>query len=178
MLSLQRHDTSLGKLVLFHEKHGRERRVTAFAFPFKFRCDADKLNEIAKGLRDSIFRSPEAGDQQQLVGETKYTIVVCPELKPSELSQQFTGYEMTLTPRGSESDEDSGFLFLCEVKLASFSVQPYEGGMCDVSFTATCRVELEDEAVPALRYSEVGDVILTLVPPTVQPQADPDRDED
>lgn len=178
MLRLDRHETSLGKLVLIHEKHGREKRVTAFAFPFKFRCDADKLNEIARGLRDSIFRSPEVGDQQQLVGETRYTVVVCPDLKPSELSQQFTGYEMIITPRGSESDDDPHSLFLVDVKLASFSVQPYEGGMCDVSFTATCRVELEDEAVPALRYSEVGDVILTLVPPTVQPQADPDADED
>jgi len=175
MLSLQRHDTALGKLTLIHEKHGREKRVTAFAFPFKIRCTADKLNEIARGLRDSIFRSPEAGDQQQLVGDTQYTIVVCPELKPSELSQQFTGYEMFISPRGSESDEDADTLFLVDVKLASFSVQPYEGGMCDVSFTATCRVDLDDEAVPALRFSEVGDVILTLVPPTVQ-QTDPDED--
>lgn len=176
MLSLQRHEASLGKIVNNHEKHGKVKRVTAFAFPFKIRCGADKLNEIARGLRDSIFRSPEAGDQQQLVGETQYTIVVCPELKPSELSQQFTGYEMVITPRGSDSDEDRESLFLVDVKLASFSVQPYEGGMCDVSFTATCRVGLDEDAVPALRFSEVGDVILTLVPPTVQ-QADPDDNE-
>lgn len=173
MLSLQRHEAFLGKIVNNHEKHGKVKRVTAFAFPFKIRCTADKLNEIARGLRDSIFRSPEAGDQQQLVGDTQYTIVVCPELKPSELSQQFTGYEMLITPRGSESDSDPEALFLIDVKLASFSVQPYEGGMCDVSFTATCRVDLDDEAVPALRFSEVGDVILTLVPPSVQ-QTDPD----
>jgi len=176
MLSLKRQETTLGKLTLNHEKHGRERRVTAFAFPFKFRCGADKLNEIARGLRDSIFRSPEAGDQQQLVGDTQYTIVVCPELKPSELSQQFTGYEMFISPRGSESDEDADTLFLVDVKLDSFSVQPYEGGTCDVCFTAKCRVGLNDEAVPALRFSEVGDVILTLVPPSVQQQTDPDDD--
>lgn len=175
MLTLQRHDATLGKLNLIHEKHGREKRVTSFAFPLKIRCSADKLNEIARGLRDSIFRSPVAGDQQQL-GENLYTIVVCPELKPSELSQQFTGYEMIVTPRGSESDEDAESLFLVDVKLASFSVQPYEGGMCDVSFTATCRVGLDEDAVPALRFSEIGDVVLTLVPPTVQ-QADPDGDE-
>lgn len=177
MLSLQRHEAFLGKVVNNHEKHGKVKRVTAFAFPFKIRCTADKLNEIARGLRDSIFRSPEAGDQQQLVGETQYTIVVCPELKPSELSQQFTGYEMFISPRGSGSDEDADTLFLCDVKLASFSVQPYEGGMCDVSFTATCRVDLALDAVPALRFSEVGDVILTLVPPTVQPQEDPFENE-
>lgn len=177
MLSLQRHEAFLGKVVNNHEKHGKVKRVTAFAFPFKIRCTADKLNEIARGLRDSIFRSPEAGDQQQLVGETQYTIVVCPELKPSELSQQFTGYEMFISPRGSESDEDADTLFLVDVKLASFSVQPYEGGMCDVSFTATCRVDLALDAVPALRFSEVGDVILTLTPPTVQQQTDPDDNE-
>ena len=177
MLSLSRHEAKLGKLTYNHEKHGREKRVSAFAFPYSFRCTSAKLDEIAKGLREAIFRRPIAGDQQQLVGDVDYTVVICPDLKPSELSQQFTGYEMTISPRGSESDDDGEALFLVDVKLSSFSVQPFEGGMCDVSFTATCRIDLFNEAVPAMRFSEMGDVLLTLTPPTVVPQEDPDGDD-
>jgi hypothetical protein len=177
MLSLTRAEATLGKIVNNHEKHGREKRVTNFAFPLQFRCKADKLDEIARGLCASLFRKPEAGDQQELVGETEFTVVNCPDLKPSTLSQQYTGYEMTLTPRGSESDDDEGALFLVDVKLGSFSIQPYEGGMCDVSFTATARIDLETEAVPALRLNEAGDVLVTLTPPT-KPQTTDDEEGD
>lgn len=175
MLNLQRHEASLGKLNLIHERHGREKRATAFSFPFTFRCKADKLDELARGLRESIFRKPVAGDQQQLVGETDYSIVICPEMKPCELSLNFTGYEMTITPRGSESDSDDDALFLADVKLDKFTVQPYEGGMCDVTFTACARINLGLDAAPALAFSEVGDVVLSLTPPT-RP-ADPEDDE-
>ena len=176
MLSLQRAEATLGKIVNNHEKHGREKRVTNFAFPFEFRCRAEKLDEIARGLCASLFRKPEAGDQQELMGETEFTVVNCPDLKPSTLSQQYTGYEMTISPRGSESDDDGDALFLVDVKLSSFSIQPYEGGLCDVSFTATARIDLDTEAVPALRFSEVGDVLLTLTPPS-RPTVEPDTDE-
>ena len=176
MLSLNRHQAALEKIVNNHEKHGKK-KVTAFSFPFRFRCDSDFLESISKGLRDSIYRKPQAGDQQSLIGETKYTVLICPELAGYSLTHEFTGFEMAITPAGSESNDDPAALFLVDVKLGAFHIKPYDGGSCDVSFKATCRIDLDQDAVKALRYNEVGDVILTLVPPTVQPQTDPDADD-
>ena len=175
MFALDRCRAALEKIVNNHEKHGKK-RVTAFSFPLKFRCDSESLEDILKGLRDSIYRKPKAGDQQSLIGETKYTVLNCPQIDGYSLSQEFTGFEMVISPAGSESNDDPDALFLVDVKLGGFHVKPYEGGTCDVSFKATCRINLEEDAVSALRYNEIGDVVLTLVPPTVQ-QADPDGDE-
>lgn len=176
MLALNRAQAQLGKITNIHEKHGREKRVTAFGFPFTVRCTSNTLDDIARGLREAIFRRPDSGDQQALIGETEYTVVVCPDLKPMQLSQEFPGYEMTITPQGSESDQDEDALFLVDVKLASFSVQPYDGGMCDVSFTATARINLEEDAVLALRLNELRDVMLTLTPPTAPEPSETETD--
>ena len=177
MLTLKRHIAEHGTIVNLHEKHGKAKK-TGFAFPLTFRCDADTLETICKGWRDSLFRKAGSGEQAGLLSENEYSNVICPELENSAIGSNFTGYEVTMTALGSESDDDESALFLCDVKLASFRCKPYEGGVCDVSFTATCTIDLDTEAVPALKFNEIGKVLLSLTPPEIGGESSEDEDDE
>lgn len=159
------------------EKHGKERKLAA-DFKLSMKIPSDDLNEIEPGLRESLFRTPQSGDQLQLVDENaaRFTVLKHPLLEPQVLKQKFPGYELTIAPPGTEGDAEGENLFLPDVELKKFTIEPHDGGSCTVSVTASAQID-RDDAAWALGFLVDGDVLLTLTPPKLQAQSDPDADE-
>ena len=99
-----------------------------------------------------------------------------PLLEPQRLRQKFPGYELTISPPGTEATDTGEDLFLPDVELKKFAIEPHDGGSCVVQVTASSEIDREDAAF-ALGFLIDGDVLLTLTPPKLQMQADPDQDE-
>lgn len=175
MFKTDRHNSSLTNVNVRIERHGDERKLAA-DFRLQLKTSADALNDIEPRLRESLFRTPQAGDQMQLVGqESNYVIVNHPLAEPTKLRHKFPGYEMTFAPPGSESNDEGDALFLADVELKRFVVEAHEGGSATVGVTGSALIDVNDAAF-ALGFLVDGDVLLTLTPPS-RPTVEPDTDE-
>lgn len=177
MFNPQRHTAVLTNVNVRIENHGTE-RVLACDFKLTLKIPSDDLNEIEPGLRESLFRTPQSGDQLQLVDDNaaRFTVLKHPLLEPQVLRQKFPGYELTIAPPGTEPDDTAEDLFLADVELKKFTIEPHDGGSCTVKVTASSRID-RDDAAWALGFLVDGDVLLTLTPPKLQAQTDTDADD-
>ena len=69
MFNPQRQTAVLTNVNTRIELHGKDRKL-AIDFRFSLNIPSDDLNAIEPGLRESLFRTPQSGDQLQLVDET------------------------------------------------------------------------------------------------------------
>lgn len=165
MFQTDRHHAKLTNVNTRIENHGDERKLAA-DFKLTMKVGADSLNYIEPRLRESLFRQPAAGDQPQLVGKaSEFTVVNHPLAEPLKLRHKFPGYEMTLAPMGSDSNDDGDALFLADGEVKRFVVEAHEGGTSTVSLTCSAQIDKNDAAY-SLGFLIDGDVLLTLTPPT------------
>ena len=163
MFGLDKHDCSIGNVNQRIERHGDER---ALAADIKFSTTAGNviLDSLEKGLKEALFRKPNRGEQQDIPGIGQaLTAVKFPNLEPQRLSHEFSGYELTIDGMLEASEP----IFLADVKLKKFVIEPLEGGSVGLTFTASANVEPSDLA----ELSEAlirEDVRVTLTPPAKQ----------
>lgn len=171
MFQLDKHDASLSNLNTRIERHGDE-RVLAVDMKFSTKANNSILDSLGKGLRESLFRKPSKGEQQDLpsIGEA-LSAVRHPYLEPMRLSHEFTGYELVLSGLLDSTEE----LPFVDVKLKKFTIAPLEGGSVELTFTASINAtpdELSELSVALVRE----DVRLSLVPPTKQAGVEEQRE--
>lgn len=164
MFSLDKNNTKVTHLSLRIERHGEERKP---ACDIKLSVDvpAERLNDLHPGLCESLYRQPSKGDQISLIdkaAEKAFTVVRHPCLEPQKLKQKFPGYEATLAPQGEEAG-----IFLADVEIKNFTIEPHEGGSTTISFTASTLVD-EDEIAELLTRLQAEDATVTLTPPSRQ----------
>src|SRR5690606_26569425 len=102
---------------------------------------AERLNDIAPGLCESLFRKPAKGDQLPLVEvgkkpEPGFTVLKIPGLEPLQLKQRFPGYELTIA-----SDNDSLGLFFADGEVKNFTIKAHDGGTANVKFSVGVHIE-------------------------------------
>lgn len=170
MFGLTDHNVSVTNLNLRVEKHGDERKP---ACDIRIVADisSERLNEISPGLCESLFRKPGPGDQLPLVEvgkkpEPGFTALKHPGLEPSRIKQKFPGYELQLVPPTGDAEDA---LFLADVEVKNFTIEPHEGGSTAVTFTASSLVD-EDEIAALLAFLRDEDAVATLTPPKSQAQ--------
>lgn len=164
MLALTQHNASLSNLNIRIERHGDERELAA-DLKLSMSVAGSVLNDIEKGLHDSLFRMPaSAGEQPDLIDPALLTAVKFPHLKPLELTHKFPGYEAEV---GQDLEESA--LFLADLELKKIAVKPLEGGSAELSFTLSGNIDPDDASVlTELLVRE--DVVLSIKPPA-RPQA-------
>lgn len=168
MLQLNQSEATLGNLNTRIERHGDEREL-AVDMKFSMKANNSILDSLGKGLRESLFRKPSKGEQQDLpqIGEA-LSAVRHPYLEPMKLSHEFTGYEVQID---GLLDSTNPLLFV-DVKLKKFTIAPLEGGSVELTFTASANVDPEE--LSALSDALIReDVRLTLTPPSKQEEQAP-----
>lgn len=170
MFSLDQHNGSITNLNLRAEKHGDENQP---ACDIKISVDLPSvgLDDISRGLCESLFRKPGAGDQLPLVEvgkkpEPGFTALRHPGLEPVKVKQKFPGYELDV--RGPNDDTD---LFFADAEVKNFSIDAREGGTATVTFSVGVHVD-EDDIAGLLPFLRDPDAVLTLVPPKAAAQQD------
>lgn len=171
MFSLTKHSSAISNLNVRIERHGED-RVLAADLRISMAVENAAIDAIEPGLCESLFRAPGPGDQQSLIGPERLTAVKHPLLQPVKLSQEFTGYEVTISPIGD--DEDG--LFLADAKLKKFVIDPKEGGNAEISFTISTEVE-HAELADLSDFLVREDVALSLTPPKRAANDSADTDE-
>lgn len=168
MLQLNQSEATLGNLNTRIERHGDEREL-AVDMKFSMKANNSILDSLGKGLRESLFRKPAKGEQQDLptIGDT-LTAVRHPYLEPMKLSHEFTGYEVQID---GLLDSTNPLLFV-DVKLKKFTIAPLEGGSVELTFTASANVD-PDELSSLSEALVREDVRLTLTPPSKQEEQAP-----
>lgn len=161
MFNLEKQNGRVTNLNIRIERHGDERQP---ACDIKMVVDmpSERLDDIHPGLCLSLYRKPGKGDQIALIDKKSgdaYTEVRHPLLEPLKLKQKFPGYEATI----STGDEEG--LFLADVEIKNFTIDPHEGGSTTITFTASSTVD-RDEIGSLLEYLEGEDAVLSLVPPS------------
>lgn len=172
MLALNRHNASLSNLNIRTERHGDERELAA-DIKLTMNVAGPVLNDLERGLHESLFRQPGSGEQQDLIDPASLTAVKFPHINPLVLSHKFTGYEAAI----GFGDEEDSELFLADVEIKKITVQPLEGGSVEMSLTASANIESGDLAELA-RMLVGEDVCLSLTPPKAAAQIDPDAAND
>lgn len=168
MFSLNGSNVSVTNLNVRIERHGDERE-TACDVKLSVDVPAERLNDLSSGLCESLFRKPGKGDQMPLVEVGKkpdpgFTVLKHPGLEPQKLKQKFPGYELQV---GSNADAEP--LFLADVEVKNFTIEPHEGGSTTITFTASSEVD-DDEIGELLALLRGEDAVATLVPPKAQAQ--------
>lgn len=167
MLSLHQHNASLSNLNLRIERHGDERQLAA-DLKLTVNVAGPVLNDIERGLHESLFRKPAAaGEQPDLIDPALLTAVKFPLMEPVKLSHKFPGYEVEI------GDGDEEPLVLADVELKKISAQAIEGGSAELVFTLSAAID-EEEAAELTRLYVREDVVLSMTPPKAQAQQDPD----
>lgn len=161
MLALKQHNASLSNLNLRIERHGDERQLAA-DLKLSTNVAGSVLNDIERGLHESLYRQPGAGEQPDLIDPALLTAVKFPQMEPVRLSHKFPGYELEIV--GSEDDEP---VFLAGVELKKITAHPLEGGSAELTFTVSANVEPEDVHELTALYIR-DDVVISLKPPTVR----------
>lgn len=169
MLALQQHNASLSNLNLRIERHGDERQLAA-DLKLTMSVAGTVLNDIERGLHESLFRQPGAGEQPDLIDPALLTAVKFPLMEPVKLAHKFEGYEVEI---GDGEDEPGVF---ADVVLKKISARAIEGGSAELVFTLSVEID-EDEAAELTRLYVREDVALTLVPPKAQTQHDAANDD-
>lgn len=171
MLALKQHNASLSNLNLRIERHGDERQLAA-DLKLTMNVAGSVLNDIERGLHESLFRQPGSGEQQDLIDPSLLTAVKFPHMEPVRLSHKFPGYVLEIA-----GDEDDEPLFLADVELKKIAAHPLEGGSVELTFTLSANVEREDvDELTALYIRE--DVVLSVTPPQrAQPEVAANDDD-
>lgn len=162
MFQLSDHESSMTNLNSRIERHGDSREL-AVDLKFETKASNTVLDSLEKGLKESLFRKPGKGEQQELIEGNQLVAVKHTCLEPLRLSHEFAGYELTIEGALGVADP----IDLVDVKLKKFVITPMEGGSVGVSFTASANVdsgELADLSEALIRE----DVRLTLTPPSKQ----------
>lgn len=166
MLNLEKSNAKVTNLNLRAEKHGDENQP---ACDVKISVDlqAERLNDIAPGLCESLFRKPGKGDQLPLVEVGKkpdpgFTVVKHPGLEPVQLKQKFPGYEVSI----ARPEADDG-VFFADGEVKNFKITPHEGGTANVTFTVGVYVD-EDDIAGLLPFLRNPDAVVTLTPPKAE----------
>ena len=158
MFSLTKYHSAINHLNCRIERHGED-RVLAADLRISMTVENSAIDAIEPGLCESLFRRPGPGDQQSLIGPQSLTALKHPLLQPVKLSQEFTGYEVTIANIG----DDEG-LFLVDAKLKKFVIEPKEGGSAEISFTVSTEVD-RDELAELADFLVTEDIALSLTPP-------------
>jgi hypothetical protein len=170
MFGLKDSNARLTNLNVRCERHGEE-RATACDVKMVVDVEAARLNDLSPGLCESLFRKPGKGDQMPLVEVGKkqdagFTVLKHPGLEPQKLKQKFPGYELRLSPPDVDKE-----LFLADVEVKNFTIEPHEGGSTRITFTASSLVD-DDEIGELLALLREEDAIATLTPPKAQAQTE------
>lgn len=170
MFHLESSNATIINLNLRAEKHGDENQP---ACDIKVAVDLPsvRLNDIASGLCESLYRKPAKGDQLPLVevgkgAENQFTVLKHPGLEPLQLKHKFPGYELGIS---APEAEDGPFFADAEVK--NFKITPRDGGTATVSFSVGVEVNEEDVAA-LLPFLRNPDAEVTLTPPKSQTVAE------
>ena len=170
MFGLDKSNVSVSNLNVRCERHGDE-RATCCDVKMVVDVPAESLNALSPGLCESLFRKPAKGDQLPLVevgkkSEPGFTVIKHPGLEPQKLKQKFPGYELHLAAPESENE-----LFLADVEMKNFTIEPHEGGSTTITFTASSEVD-DEEIGELLALLRGEDAVATLVPPKAQAPAE------
>jgi hypothetical protein len=189
MFGLDHQQAKIGNLNFRAEKHGNE-RVPAIDLSISVDISSDALNNIAPGLRETMFRRPSRGDQLSLVSsndDAAYTQLRHPDLEPLALKGKFTGYELSIVeqvedePKEGEEPQVSWAQreFLTDVTLKAFEIEGREGGTCTVRFKASAS-HIDYDDLGGLARAVIDETaVLVLTPPSApQQQLEPDEGDD
>lgn len=142
------------------EKHGED-NVPAGDIKFEVTTHSSALDSFSPTFRKFLFCKPRVGEQPGLpfAEGDDLTSLAQPKLKPQRLTEEFTGYGLTIGS-GLDSVEP---LHLHDVKLSNFVFEPLNGGSVVISFNATCHpdAEVSGELCQMIQDS----VEITLTPP-------------
>jgi hypothetical protein len=172
MLAIDRHNASMSHLQIRIERHGDDRKLAA-DIKLSMNVHGTVLDDLERGLHESLFRKPGSGEQQDLIDPASLTAVKFPHIQPLVLSHKFTGYEASI----GFGDEEDVELFLADVEIKKITVQPLEGGSVEMTLTASANIDSDDVAELAILLV-AENVALTLTPPKAAAQIDPDAAND
>ena len=95
MFQLSDHESSMTNLNSRIERHGDSREL-AVDLKFETKASNTILDSLEKGLKESLFRKPGKGEQQELIEGNQLVAVKHTCLEPLRLSHEFAGYELTI----------------------------------------------------------------------------------
>ncbi|KRD71404.1 hypothetical protein [Lysobacter sp. Root96] len=149
------------------ERHGDD-KVRAVDLSIETRAENTLLDSFSKGLKESFFRKPGKGEQQDLpnISPQQLTQVIHAFLGAQKLPHTFEGYELEIVGL-LEKDEPTT---LVDVKLKKFEFAMLEGGFIELSFTASASHITGDELLEldAAQLREVNRI--SVVRPAEQEQ--------
>ncbi len=167
MLHLEAHEVDITNVNLRKEKHGSERKL-GVDITIAVKGPNSILDDVEKGLRQSLFRTAKKGEQLDMVeGADGLVAVKHPCLSPIRLEGKFTGYELQIDHQIEGTTTEP--LILVDVTLKDITVDPIEGGSVTLTFKLQAAVE-PDELTEIGEFYTHSAVRLTLTPPTAQEQ--------
>lgn len=163
MFALDKHEAKITNINLRAEKHGSERKL-GVDISLKLQAGNGSLDGLEKGLRQSLFRKAQKGEQIDLIeGADGLVAVKHPCLGSIPINGEYTGYEVDIDGMLEATET----LPLVDVKLKNFVIDALEGGSVVISFKAQALVDLDEIAELADAFIRET-VRVTLTPPTAQ----------
>lgn len=170
MLQLDKHEVDVTNVNLRKEKHGSERKL-GVDITVAVRAPNTMLDQVEKGLRQSLFRAARKGEQLDMVeGADDLVAVKHPMISPIRMEQKITGYELLIEHQVEGSAMDP--LVLVDVTLKDITVEPIEGGSVELTLKLQAGVE-PDELTEIGEYYTHTAVRMTLTAPKAEAQQPP-----
>lgn len=164
MFGVTKVQAKIRAVTIVNEKHGQE-EVPSLSLSLMMALQASSLDGLAKGFRQTLFRTPvkEEKSQESLEGmeaNDGATKVLFPNLGPLNWNEDFTGYKLTIGSGLTSTDTEK---VIENVKLSKIKIEPKDGG----SIVLTCSVhfEADETLIGAFGASQGKMVELSLEPP-------------
>lgn len=148
------------------EKHGD---VPVIACDVNLKADVDSamLDEFGKGLQAALFEKPKNGKQVPINGEGDVpsgpALRFAGIIKALKLEKEYAGYTVDLTWGDLAGSVQ---LKLADCKVTRFSVEPKEGGTCELQFQVQSRPD--GPTIGQLAPLIQKEVTVSLVPPAAE----------
>jgi hypothetical protein len=163
------------------ERHG-EAFVLRSDLKLQVTCSAYDLEDFGHGLRNLLYRARHDGDkpapqQGELLGATLAdgSALRFPQLEPLSWDEEFPGYEAVIT-KGMGLAES---IRLDKVTLASFVMEPLDGGSVRLTFRATSHPStLTSGELDGVQQKEIELSLLPPKPEKIDEQTSMDLDDD
>ncbi|HET7663859.1 MAG TPA: hypothetical protein VFK31_09500 [Rhodanobacteraceae bacterium] len=128
---------------------------------FEVTCHSSVLDEFSPDLRRTLYRKPEAGEQDELPlsDSDGLTARKLPHLKPLAWDEDFPGYRLTIKDFNGFNEDAT----LPCVKLSKFNFEAQDGGSVHITFRASCELDADEAGTLCSLIQEAATI--TLVPP-------------